>query len=647
MTGTFTLTDYNIYTVNGKAIADVDINLRLVDLNYATFVSSIYIATGTEVTIKFQDINEVFKGKVTQCRKLARTVDNITRYDIEVVELAAELQNMYITSTTKTGIYINNTSKEKKLGQYVSYIIDGSGWGDSSDSTYRYKDIVEGGASDDSIPSMGFSNTTIYTALQRLIVSIFNYGLWFDYPSGQKMVRYGPSNRTIAAGTYPAPINITMLENSNNYNVDGVVVYGADNSMVEHLGDISRDKKVVMYRYADCNSQTELRWVCRKVYDERSVPSMRYEIEFPAGYYTIHEGDVIHIYDESVGLPYNADGYGVKDVRIRNDKTTVGIGTSKLTIFDILNDRLSVIDGDFLSATPTSIDTAFGNVYANQVDPAAWGEESLAQISIGGTTFLGDLFMWPEFAGLGQSESSGYYRVYSAVGSIASLTATNTPVSISCGGPYASPGYAPVLESSWFPWSWQWVELELRFVSDANNVTDSGCSWTCEWPGITLDDSGAGMYATYPYTPIIMRWHIGGLDNVPFSYPIFTFQHTGDGTEFIMHDVVISLRVFYYPTSNPDISGTLTSGTVQMQIRNANNATMMNWITIYDTTSPTTYVGKKYDLEDYISYSSVVPGTYYIAFRCKGDHPTADYVGVGVRVTGQYASFEEDTEVIP
>ncbi len=48
-----TISDYGVFTVNGNVINDLDIQLRLIDLNYATFIGSDYITQGTEITIDY------------------------------------------------------------------------------------------------------------------------------------------------------------------------------------------------------------------------------------------------------------------------------------------------------------------------------------------------------------------------------------------------------------------------------------------------------------------------------------------------------------------------------------------------------------------------------------------------------------------
>ncbi len=651
---THTLNDYKIYTVNSKVISDFVLYKRLTDLNYANFTSPVYISSGTEIVIKYLDIDEVFTGKVTQCRKVARTVNDIAQYEIEAVELAEELTNIYITDTTYTGLYINNVKKTKTLGDFVGHIINGTEWSDVSDYTYKSTTIVSGGASEDAIPSMGFSTCTVWTALQRLIVTIFNYGLWFEYPAGNKALRYGEFNKEIQSGEYPTPINITMQENSTNYNIDGIVVYGADPSLYHYYGDISKGGKVVAYKYMGCNSMEELKWVAKKVYEDRSTPRIRYEIEFPAGYYKVNEGDRIHIYDTSVNLAYNKEGYGVKDVQIRDDKTIVGIGSTDLTIFDILNDRLNVIDGGILSYAPVEFESdGYINVFASQDAPEAYGEESIDTFDITGETFLGDFYLAPAFSALRQ-EGEGYFTIYSAVGSASNIgIELGTPAEILFGASTETVlDYYPIFEESWFPWSWEWVEILVEYSFSGINPSGVGLTWNCTWPNVNVLGAECTKYSSSNQNTITHRWYVPQMESVEYSYP--TITATAVTGSVILTNLDITLNVYYNETSIVHPSASLETGDLQMKVQQRDDTEseyydLSDWITIYDASDPDSYIGATYDMNDYISYNIVEAGEglHKFVYKCKGDHtaPEVTSVGIAVKMYGTYASFNEKTVI--
>lgn len=626
---THSLTDYGIYTVNGKAIQDLDIQLRLMDLNYATFVHPISITLGTQITIKYQNVRDVFVGVVTQCRKLARTVNGVTRYSIECVEPAEELTNKYILNLAEnyTALYINNTSEDKSLGEFVGYITNGSGWEDISDPTYKTQTTVTSGASNGAIPGMGFATCTIWTALQRLVVDVFNYGIWFSYPVGRKCLKYGEYNNDVTSIDYPTPINITLTSNNVNYSVDGVIVYNDDSSLMAYSGDISLGNKIVAYRYSQCQSTDELQWVADRVFADRSVPNTRYEIEFPAGYFTIFEGDRIHIYDTSVGLVYNADGYGVKDVRIMSDKTTVGIGSAKLTIFDVLDDRLSLIDGDSAVYSAKEIDTGWYNVLNDAgSDPDTWGVTTEVPFTIDGQTFMGGLLMMPFFSG-SQIDGAGYFRVYSAAG-YSEQVITVTPAS-----PLTANASGVFLDE-WFPWTWQWAEVEVSYMVNISNTTGHKCNWTCVWDGTTVMDRGGITPVSSVQRTVTHKWYVPTYTSNTKSYPVLTCTTTDE--DFIMNDITVFVTVYYEAGDEyPSIDTTMSSGQIDMNIDND------SWFTIYDSSDAEAYTNKEYNMKDYISsYTTFATGEHTIYLRLKGAGDAA------VRIIGSYASFNEKTKVI-
>ena len=684
-----TISNYGVFTVNGNIISDIDIQLRLIDLNYATFVSTDYYTVGTSITIEYPasglvSTTPVFTGKVTQCRKLARTDDGKTRYAIECVEPAIELQSKYVTLSSDlkyTGLYINNVRKSKTLGQYVGYILQYlPEWGDSSDYQYKNKSIVSGGASTDAIPSMGFSTSTAWSALQRLVVSIFNYGLWFEYPSGTKKIRYGEYNKDVPAGSYPTPINITLHESSINSNIDGVVVYAdSDEITPQSYGSVGPTSDVVAYRYTQCQSADELKWVAKRLYEERSVPNIRYEIEFPVGFYNIREGDRIHIFDDSVGLSYNTDGYGVKDVRIMYNKTVVGIGASKLTIFDILNDRLSLIDGGILLIDTKSIDTNWVNVVNsddNNID--TWGGMSAEDLVIEGETFMGNFVLTPYFGAAG-IENSGYFRVYSAIGhSTADFT-------VSASNPLYMTGYDPTTFTGpfmpyMFPWSWRWVDIEVRYIYDENVSASAELEVECVWgtiatipewippapPTVTsramvVEADGVVIPSSSTRSQLHHKWFVNSCDQIPHSYPIITVTPTGDIDDILIHDALLLTTVYYESDEYPPITDTFSQGEIQMKIGHYDSGNNwvddMDWLTIYKRLGSTdgerdamaaTYENKEYDMADYLNYTSFDIGRYLILYRCRADAPDAEHTGHGaVRMIGKYDAFNEKTRVIP
>lgn len=647
------LSNYAMYTVGVNVISDVDINLRCNSLNYATFTCPYYIPQGTIITIKYGMTTEVFTGKVTQCRKTNRTISGKTIYDIEIVELAEELSNFYITDTTYTGIYLNNVSSTsgKTLGWYVQQMLNrvgNSGWTDNSDAQYKAMTSPPGGTAGSKIPSMGFSTCTVMTALNRLIVNIFNYGLWFDYEKNglYKRVRYGEYRSDVKS--FPTPITISMVENSVNHNVDGVIVYGESNDLCVTHGNVAHGKKVIAYRYNGCNSLDELKWVAQRVYEQRSVPQIRYDITFPSEYFPIHEGDRIFIFDTSVGLLESETGYGVKDVRIKNDSIVVGIGSSTMTIFDILNDRLSIIDGNILSFKPLPIDTGWKNVFASS-NVAEYGPITDVTVTIEGETFLGDYLITPLIGGE-QIEGAGFMRIYATAAFSASTdTIVNTADRV-INGSNAFP-------ETWFPWSFKWADVEVKYIFDSELTAEgSSLDWTMTWGNATnanlytvdngqVIDYGGYNTSSSQTSTLTHRWYVTEKINAPHSYPIITVSCGEGTTTATIKDVLVRVAVFYEASNTyPPVETTMESGQIQMRIAYGPSAEISytDWITIYDSASADLYVNKTYDGVDDLGLDYTVFGTgdHLIQYRLAGTGNASVYM------TGSYNSFDEKTEVV-
>lgn len=644
--------DYGTYTALGNIIGEVNIELRMNDLNYAVFVCPTAIPVDTMLTIKYGLATDVFTGKVTQCRKLARTIDGKTRYEVELVEPAIELSNNYITTATTTGIYLKNMNKRtpKTLGWFVQNIISSvssNGWKDVSSYSIKQQTTPPGGTEGtDLIPSMGFSTSTVWTALNRVVCTIFNYGLWFDYKKNGaiKEIRYGEYRSDI--NIFPVPISVSIIQNSNNYGVDGVIVYGETNDLYTTIGNTAATKKVVAYRYNKCQSVDELKWVAQRIWESRSEPQIRYEIVFPGQYFKICEGDRLHIYDEQSGLAYSKYGYGVKDVKITQGTITVGIGAPKMTIFELLNDRLSIIDGNILSFDPLPIDTGWINIPASS-DPEEWGATTDISVMIRGSTFLGGYFLLPTCGGE-TIEGAGYYRIYATVAD------WRDEVTITPAEPLEISG-EDVLESGWFPWSWKWVDIEAHYIFGDETEEDSQVDWTLTWgneekPELytvengMISDYGGSTYSSAVYSTVLHRWLVNSTEGAPYSWPTIMVEcHTGT-TVAVLKDIMVRMAIYYDASGTyPPFEATCAEGVMQMRAAYGSDPEALNytdWITIYDTDSPTDYIGKEYDMGDYIDYTNFATGEHKIQCRLKGTGNAAVYL------EGRYTSFNEKTRVI-
>lgn len=644
-----TISDFNTWTATwsygtGILIDEVTVKLNLNDLNYATFISPIQINVNDMVSVYYNE-TLVFYGKVSQCKKLTRTVDTTARFDIELVEFAEELKYKYMIDDTYSARYITNSkSKRRVLGEYVSEILHGTGYIDISEEDYYGAFIVTGGESEDYIPPAGFSVCTVYSALNRIVCKIFGFGIWFEYDArtGEKRIRYGEVNKT--ASGYPVPTNITLHQKAIDYNVDGIVVYNDDNSLSVSRGNITGDR-VLAYRYSKCQNLDELKWIAQRIFEDRENISYRYEIEFPAGWYNIHEGDEIRIGDSLTGLEVTR--HGVKDVTFKQEKTIVGIGSNAVTVFDIYSDRLRIIDGDILAYDPKDFDTGYVTVVSGTAD---YGAAASVDFMLGGTVFLGELIVGREII---DGDSDRGYTVFSIGATDSEVTIGSTPVTIS---------FAEAMDEDWFPWDWHYAEIVVQYIFDSNNEAGSEVEWNCIWTedgeteSLPLVSDGIDYQtASSIRRTITHKWFISQQTGVRFGYPLLTLTNTGTSSSFNLQDVAVNLVIHYTVTGEDVLSEDVI---VEAKLDD------YDWFTIWDYNEiagatqgeidlycAATYdLAEMFDLEDDNFKIGIISSDdtdqekankrHTISFRSMG---TGD---VKCRLLGSYLAFNEKTEII-
>lgn len=637
-------------TVNSRAwmandylISDVNIKLNLTDLNYATFTCPARLVAANSVIIRYEE-QIVFRGTVSQCKKMNRTIDGMAAYDVEAVEIAAELKTKYVNTASIPGLYIRNDNNDKTLGSIVTMILDAGGcydWQDvSDDTTKRLEQVTYAGLSDD-IPSIGFSSCSVFNALRRVVTDIFGLGLWFDYENGNKRIRYGEHNSS--ATGFPVPNDIRVLEKSVNSNVDGIIMYGLDKSTYVTCGTLTPTgeipyPKIMAFRYAEATSTSELNWMAAKVFADKNQISYRYEVEFPAGWYNVREGDLMELSDSLIGLGSVVGGHGVKDVQFLQEKTVVGIGASAVTIFDIMAEKLAIVDNDILMYTPYTIDTGLFTLTSG-VGSDVFGPI----VTIGGQDIGGNDIFFIEGKTLMDNVSAMVYledlndegtgfTVFGIGAATDSVTIGASPATIS---------YEEALDPDWFPWDWQWVEITVSYIMSDINTSGSIIAWDLDWPGCEVKEDGTS-YQTVASVrrTVTHKWWVGQTYGAELmvlgattNYPTFTMTHEGSGTDVTIESLSVNI-VWYYDVGLG--SGSLASApTVDMQILEADKATVvMPWFTVYDSAATGDYIGRVFDLD-----LNGATGGHYFQLKMKNN------ASVSCRVTGSYIAFDEHTNI--
>lgn len=310
--------------------ADPSITKRLEGANSAKFTTIKNISIGTNVII-YNGSTEVFRGRVRSSRRTSQGL-----YQIELGEEAINLKLYRFESGGSGVVTIDNTGGARTLSSYISIILAGTGWSDGTGSS-RTTNPITG----DPLPSIRFYNSTVAKALDKMISLICGYKMWFD--NINKEVKYGDYN-TDRSSTPLNTIDVRPVFSDINHNVDRVIVIGKteDVSGEAIKAGAAAPYKTLMYQYTDCGDSTEARSIAHQILTDRGVLMERFECDILPGNYVYEEGDMVRIADERTNT-YGT--YGIKDISISEEKTTLGLGSSEITIFDLLGDKLTEISG--------------------------------------------------------------------------------------------------------------------------------------------------------------------------------------------------------------------------------------------------------------------------------------------------------------
>jgi hypothetical protein len=190
--------------------------------------------------------------------------------------------------------------------------------------------------------------------------------MWFD--NEQKIVKYGNINVDRSGTAIPA-INVRPISSDINYGVDRVIVIGKTEDIYGEAekSNAGSPPKTLMYQYTDCGDSAEAQSIAQQILSDRSILMERFECDILPGNYIYEEGDKVTINDVKTGT-YGT--YGVKDISITTEKTTLGLGCSEITIFDLLGDKLTEIPSSSFEGTQATFSGGAQNISNNA--PGEW-----------------------------------------------------------------------------------------------------------------------------------------------------------------------------------------------------------------------------------------------------------------------------------
>ena len=336
-------------------ILNPQITKRLEGANTASFQCPANIPVGTTITIKSNGTT-VYYGKV---RSIKRRSDNLNT--VELMEPAGDLKLFRLEDGGSGIVTIDNPNGTRYLSSYISSILNGTGW---TGSTTEDTNTIPG--TSDPLPSVRFYNSTVAKALEKMITLVCGYKMWFH--NEQKIVKYGNMNVDRSGTAIPA-INVRPISSDINYGVDRVIVIGKTEDIYGEAekSNAGSPPKTLMYQYTDCGDSAEAQSIAQQILSDRSILMERFECDILPGNYIYEEGDLVRISDVKTGT-YGT--YGIKDIEISEEKTTLGLGCSEITIFDLLGDKLTEIPSSSFEGTQATFSGGAQNISNNA--PGEW-----------------------------------------------------------------------------------------------------------------------------------------------------------------------------------------------------------------------------------------------------------------------------------
>lgn len=341
---------------------DCTVNKQTDGVNTATVKIAAAFDVGTVVVIQYRFNNSyttVLTGKVSKF-----SVDTVGLYSYDIVASEDEIRYFVAENSGNRVIIVDNSSHNKRITDYVTAILSGTGWTDGTANTSLY---VPNSDPQEYLPSMRFANTYVSTALSKFLEYTCGYEIWYD--SAAKKIYYGEYNVDRSATTI-VPITMTRTKSDQKYGINRVIVYGKSGTQIVGIKSTgSAPYKTLMYRYADALDNDECEKIATQILNDRQYSLDRYVANIPrdanSGLYS--EGDKVYI----KYVPLAVDkAFGVKDVTHKMDTTVLGLGYPEVTIFDLLGSKLEEVTGSIETGTDTVFSGGWQNVGSGA--PAKW-----------------------------------------------------------------------------------------------------------------------------------------------------------------------------------------------------------------------------------------------------------------------------------
>lgn len=289
---------------------DVNVNKQLDGLNYAIVKINLGTISNDTLIELYKDGTKEMTGYV---KRVIDPMDDTTKY--MVTERAVELKD-YLCDDGSLTYEVTYTSMS--VDDIMADILSGTGWTfDDRSSGYGVQ----------TINNMKLYYASKIDAIFKMLRIHLNAKVWFD--SDSRTVYCDDSRVDHGVVTYNLKTPDTT---SAGRNVTKVIVLGYTD---EVRGEAGTGTKIQVYRYGDCESQSEAETIAATILSEINGEKARIELQMPPTT-NYDEGDIV-----------NVDGvdYQIFDVKIAYDKTTLGIGSPEESIFDKYSGQISRVSG--------------------------------------------------------------------------------------------------------------------------------------------------------------------------------------------------------------------------------------------------------------------------------------------------------------
>ena len=314
---------------------------RQVDsLDSAIVVLKTKLAINAVASIMFNN-QAIMGGVVKSC-----TMKSQKTYSILIAEVALDLKTqLACASTGSSNILVDNTLGTKTVHDYVLAILGtvgqpyASGYTDGTNSAVA---IIPNSSPAAPFPSMKFTSMYRMAALDKFLKNTCGYMYWFDYTT--RTVYYGEYRVDRTASDLQA-IDVKQMENSAISEYTQVKVFGKNTTIIGVASSGSAPYKTIQYQYMDYADTNELTRIAEQILRDKAPQGLRYEVEMTIQHaiaLSLAPGDKV-----TVTWPVEAisDTGVIRDINYSGDTAVLGVGDREVSAFDLLDDKLRLIQG--------------------------------------------------------------------------------------------------------------------------------------------------------------------------------------------------------------------------------------------------------------------------------------------------------------